>query len=48
MIRKTFDAKGIDYVSDLALLNVKDLKTIEGRKDALVCCPLMIEIIIEK
>ena len=26
----------------------KDLKTIEGRKDALVCCPLMIEIIIEK
>ena len=28
MRRKTFDAKGIDYVSDLALLNVKDLKTI--------------------
>ena len=28
MRRKTFDDKGIDYVSDLALLNVKDLKTI--------------------
>ena len=28
MRRKTFDAKGIDYVSDLALANVKDLKTI--------------------
>ena len=28
MRRKTFDARGIDYVSDLALLNVKDLKTI--------------------
>ena len=28
MRRKTFDAKGIDYVSDLSLLNVKDLKTI--------------------
>jgi len=28
MRRKTFDAKGIDYVSDLTLLNVKDLKTI--------------------
>jgi len=28
MRRKTFDANGIDYVSDLALLNVKDLKTI--------------------
>ena len=28
MRRKTFDAQGIDYVSDLALLNVKDLKTI--------------------
>jgi UV DNA damage endonuclease len=27
MRRKTFDAKGMDYVSDLALLNVKDLKT---------------------
>ena len=27
MRRKTFDAKGIDYVSDLALANVKDLKT---------------------
>ncbi len=28
MRRKTFDAQGIDYVSDLTLLNVKDLKTI--------------------
>ena len=28
MRRKTFVAKGIDYVSELALLNVKDLKTI--------------------
>tara|TARA_B110000879_G_scaffold27717_1_gene37711 strand:+ start:5710 stop:6606 length:897 start_codon:yes stop_codon:yes gene_type:complete len=28
MRRKTFEAQGIDYVSDLALLNVKDLKTI--------------------
>ena len=28
MRRKTFDANGTDYVSDLALLNVKDLKTI--------------------
>ena len=28
MRRKTFDAKGIDYVSDLSLLNVKDLKNI--------------------
>ena len=28
MRRKTFDANGIDYVSDLALANVKDLKTI--------------------
>ena len=28
MRRKTFDAQGIDYVSDLALANVKDLKTI--------------------
>ena len=28
MRRKTFDAQGIDYVSELALLNVKDLKTI--------------------
>lgn len=28
MIRKTFDEKGLDYVSDLALLNVKDLKKI--------------------
>ena len=27
MRRKTFDAKGIDYVSDLALANTKDLKT---------------------
>jgi len=27
MRRKTFDAKGIEYVSDLALANVKDLKT---------------------
>jgi len=27
MRRKTFDANGEDYVSDLALLNVKDLKT---------------------
>ena len=27
MRRKTFDAKGIDYVSDVALANVKDLKT---------------------
>ena len=28
MRRKTFEAKGLDYVSDLSLLNVKDLKTI--------------------
>jgi len=28
MRRKTFDANGIDYVSDLSLANVKDLKTI--------------------
>ena len=28
MRKKTFQAKGLDYVSDLALLNVKDLKTI--------------------
>ena len=28
MRRKTFDAQGIDYVSDLSLANVKDLKTI--------------------
>ena len=28
MRRKTFDAQGIDYVSELVLLNVKDLKTI--------------------
>jgi UV DNA damage endonuclease len=28
MRRKTFDTSGIDYVSDLALANVKDLKTI--------------------
>jgi len=28
MRRKTFEAKGLDYVSELALLNVKDLKTI--------------------
>ena len=28
MRRKTFDARGIDYVSDLALANVEDLKTI--------------------
>ena len=28
MRRKTFDAQGINYVSELALLNVKDLKTI--------------------
>ena len=28
MRRKTFDAKGLDYVSDLALQNVKDLETI--------------------
>ena len=28
MRRKTFDQKGLDYVSDLTLLNVKDLKTI--------------------
>ena len=28
MRRKTFDQKGLGYVSDLALLNVKDLKTI--------------------
>ena len=27
MRRKTFDAKGLDYVSDLSLQNVKDLKT---------------------
>ena len=27
MRRKTFDAKGLDYVSDLALQNVKDLET---------------------
>ena len=29
MRRKTFDARGIDYVSELSLANVKDLKTIE-------------------
>ena len=28
MRRKTFEAKGIDYCSELALANVKDLKTI--------------------
>ena len=28
MRRKTFKEKGLDYTSDLALLNVKDLKTI--------------------
>ncbi len=28
MRRKTFDSKGLDYVSDLALQNVKDLETI--------------------
>ena len=28
MRRKTFDAKGLEYVSDLALANVKDLETI--------------------
>lgn len=28
MRKKTFQAKGLEYVSDLALLNVKDLKTI--------------------
>jgi UV DNA damage endonuclease len=28
MRRKTFQVKGMDYVSDLALLNVKDLKAI--------------------
>ena len=28
MVRKTFDEKGLDYVSDLSLLNVKDLKKI--------------------
>jgi UV DNA damage endonuclease len=28
MRRKTFDSKGLDYVSELALQNVKDLKTI--------------------
>ena len=28
MRRKTFDAKGLNYVSDLALQNVKDLETI--------------------
>ena len=28
MRRKTFEAKGLDYVSDLALQNVKDLETI--------------------
>ena len=28
MRKKTFQTKGLDYVSDLALLNVKDLKTI--------------------
>ena len=27
MRRKTFDTKGLDYVSELALQNVKDLKT---------------------
>ena len=27
MRRKTFEAKGLDYVSDLSLQNVKDLKT---------------------
>lgn len=28
MRRKTFDAKGLDYVSELSLQNVEDLKTI--------------------
>ena len=28
MRRKTFDSKGLSYVSDLSLQNVKDLKTI--------------------
>jgi UV DNA damage endonuclease len=28
MRRKTFDANGLDYVSDIVLLNIKDLKTI--------------------
>ena len=28
MRRKTFDTKGLDYVSELSLQNVKDLKTI--------------------
>ena len=28
MRRKTFDARGIDYVSELSLANIKDLKTI--------------------
>ena len=28
MRRKTFEAKGLDYVSELALANVKDLETI--------------------
>ena len=28
MRRKTFDARGLEYVSELSLLNVKDLKTI--------------------
>ena len=28
MRKKTFQDKGLEYVSDLALLNVKDLKTI--------------------
>ena len=27
MRRKTFDSKGLDYVSELALQNVKDLET---------------------
>ena len=27
MRRKTFDSKGLDYVSELSLQNVKDLKT---------------------
>ena len=25
MVRRTFEAKGLDYVSDLALLNAKDI-----------------------
>ena len=34
MRKKTFDQKGLDYVSDLALLTVKDLKTsVEWNKE---------------